>query len=67
MNVSFPRFGILILAVLTLRTCAWHGPISEPSHTCPSCKVGLVPYNVKDESLWFCPKCSRNVLFTPSR
>jgi hypothetical protein len=67
MNRSLRLFGILLVAALALRTCTWHDPIPEPSHTCPSCKIGLVPCNVKDETLWFCPKCSRNVLFSPAR
>ena len=67
MNMSLRGFGIFLVTALALGTCALHGTIPEPSHTCPSCKIGLVPYNVKDESLWFCPKCARNVFFTPSR
>jgi len=69
MNMSLRECGIFLAFALALRACALHGTIPDPSHTCPSCKIGLVPYkiNMKDESLWFCPKCSRNVFFTPSR
>jgi len=67
MSMSLRECGTFLAFALALKACALHGTIPDPSPTGPSCKIGLVPYNVKDESLWFCPKCARNVFFSPSR